>query len=462
MTKTIALIAALLVPAIAIAAPGDEATDYDHELEQHSKFWSRVINPNKKLYDALLERANKLIGRSDKQSRAETSKLIGRAIRLAPKRPEAWWALGALHDRKREWEACAKARAKAFKLDPEWKMSSRNYAFRRNATTFEEGLGRCLAQAGHYEQALEQFKRAMAKATRYQVYRAALRVGEIYMALGRLREAIATLQQAARNHYQAAPKFALAVAYDRDEQLAKAREWLDQAMRRDPSLSRLESGSYHQITPAYDRAYYKGLARERKLEHERALYHFREFVHLAPKSPWVRRAKQHIKELERTVIESKRARVETRGASIDQDKVRAVLTKASPRLQACVAALPNAVFETRVGILVTRTNVKKKDKKKKKKKKPVVRRPPPPRYRYGRHGRRGRYGRIYRRRIRPPVVAPIVAGYSTRVRWTWAKDQTRIASATACIDNVVKALDFPKPRGVKGQGVRIIFPVIKR
>lgn len=461
MTKTIALIAALSIPMIAVAAPDQEAEDYDAEIEQHSKFWDRVIQPNKKLYDALLERANKLIARRDTQSKAETKRLIDRALKLAPKRPEAWWALGAFHDRNKQWNECASARAKAYKIKPDWKLSKwRSYNFKHNAQTIHEGLGRCLAHAGKYEQALQQFKQAMAKSSTRWAYRAPLRVGEVYMALGRLKEAIAALQQATRTRYNAAPRYALAVAYDRDEQLSKAREKLDWAMQIDRTLSRLESGSYHEIVPAYDRAYYRGLAWERKLQHERALYHFREFVHLAPKSPWVRRAKQHIAELERTIIESKRSRIETRGATMDHTKVRGLLIKAAPRLQACVKAVPNAVFETRIGILVGKTNIKI-DKKKKKKKKVVVKPPPRPR-RYYRHGRYGRYSRYRRYPPRPPVVAPIVAGYHTKAVRTWSKDQSAITAAIACIDKVSRSIKFGEPRGKKGQGVRIIFPVIRR
>ncbi len=127
-------------------------------------------------------------------------------------------------------------------------------------------LAVCRARAGKFEAAIEGLRRILGRAQNQQVsvYQ---RLGECYMALGRLDEAIESFRQGLRlSPYSAELGFALAVAHDRDEDAAQAREALIQALSRDPRASTLAAANRVWVPP-HEAHYYlgPGLSRRRGL-----------------------------------------------------------------------------------------------------------------------------------------------------------------------------------------------------
>ncbi len=410
LLATLLALALPLTPGAAAASPDkDKDADFDEDLERHSAFWESALVPDKDLYEALVSRAAKFIDRSDVQSRRETKRLLDQAIKIAPKQPAAWWQLGSLYDRQKKWQKCADARLRVYRLDPKFKPPR----YVRNESSLDFALGRCLLHAEKYEQALEHLKHLQSRGRAY--YDSYLRMGDAYMALGRLREALAAFQVAKRmRSWDAMVQYALAVAYDRDEQLSKSRDHLKQALRRDGSLTRLDnSRALRAHTEWY---YYRALAHGGKQQPERALIRFREFLRNEPTSPWRRRAQQHVQELTRLPLTTRRLTL--RGTTtLDRPRTVAAVAKISSALQACVAKLPGVLFRVELRALTPR-----------------------------------------RRRQKPEIAIKTRVEHSILGDDAAAKAEAK--AALQCLDTVTRTVRLPRSKGSPGSYVRVAFPVI--
>jgi tetratricopeptide (TPR) repeat protein len=168
-------------------------------------------------------------------------------------------------------------------------------------------LGVERSKLGQYREALASYDRQLALGPAAGTVYA--NAAELLMALGRLGEAEARYRDAiradeqsgdrrARDHALALSHYGLAVALDRDEQPAAAREMMGRALALDPNQSTLnlahQPGSDVFLIPDGEASYYSGLAAEADGRADDAQSSFREFLARQPRSPWANRARAHL------------------------------------------------------------------------------------------------------------------------------------------------------------------------
>jgi tetratricopeptide (TPR) repeat protein len=142
-------------------------------------------------------------------------------------------------------------------------------------------------------------------------------VGEVLMAMGRLREAEQRYREAIRlvaptstsiagrlddRHGLLLATYGLAVVLDREGEAIAAREMMARALALDPKLNKLEEaregGGDVFFVPEGEVFYYLGLAYEVAERVDDAQAAFQEFAERVPKSAWVTRARAHLAALE--------------------------------------------------------------------------------------------------------------------------------------------------------------------
>lgn len=328
--------ALLLASAISSRATADseppwltEPRDFDADSEEYSAFWSRALQPDRPAYQQLVAQSEALASRSPK----EAARLAKKAIALEPNEPDAIWLLGTLHSNAGEWIECAKVLGSLFRARPGFVYS------KAQRWSLDHKLGVCLAQTGQYKAAAEQFKRSLSAGHSTPVLDR--RIGETYMALGRLNDAIVYFERAKRANAKNV-LLSLAVAYDRQGKTALSSKYAERAGLKALTVA-LRS---YVLIPPHDEHYYWATA-HRAGKPVLALLHYRHFVELAAKSPWVARAKEHIEEIER-ILESGATLVLYGPGKIDLDKSKAILAKAQPAFQKCLVNTPNLLLKVRV------------------------------------------------------------------------------------------------------------------
>jgi len=441
---TLALAAA---PALAQGEPlrtwtDPNASDFDQKEEDRSEIWERTLHPQQEVYGPKVASAARLLQHQDKQRREEAEDLLRKAIEIRPDLPTAYWLLGHLYALESNWAQCAEARGAVFEIDPEYVPRNDDLVDhhpRGAPALLDFGLARCHALAGNYERAIEHYKRVITGDQAIGSYRVHWRLGEAYAALGRLRQAIAALKTAARLHpREVLIEYALAVAYDRDEQLSRSRRHLSTALARDSHLSHL-AGSDFQPSPTEDEWYYQGLANKaRKPERpEWALIYFRRFLAAHGNGPWVRRARQHVEELGEMPLSSSRLAQEG-PARVDRDKAADAIDRVDAELQRCVRSVPGALLRVRVTMVAKQAPTRRtRDKKAE----PSL-------------TRITSISSPYR-----PTPKP---GVRTSVDYSFDTNANDIAVATHCLDNVAYAIAMPRVSGEAGQYVTVSFPVIAK
>ncbi|HEU5058486.1 MAG TPA: tetratricopeptide repeat protein, partial [Kofleriaceae bacterium] len=263
----------------------DLPPDFDEESEQKSDFWEKALEPSKQKYEELVEKAVTQIKQMDKASRDLAASYLRDAIKLAPDRPLAHMWLGRVEGQNGNHAACAQEIARALDADPKFVAPPAHWLEGEVAGAEWAGryeLALCRAQAGDYEGAIDGLRRILAggsagdSAAGYVHWH----LGESYMALGRLDEALALLQQAYRlMPHSANVSFALAVAFDRDGEATRSRDALSRALEREPRVSTSSLLSSSRIwIPVDDQHYYLGLAYLGAGEAPRALYHLRRYI----------------------------------------------------------------------------------------------------------------------------------------------------------------------------------------
>jgi tetratricopeptide (TPR) repeat protein len=318
-----------------LAAP-EPAVDFDYAEEHRSHLWERVLDPSVQEYAGRVDRARELIAKRDRSALEEAERELNQAIRAQPDHPAAPFLLGRIYAAYAAKDLAREDRTESVAQD--W------VACAAHAVDLE--YAQCSAAGSKYEAAEERLKRILSRGETEAV-KVHLLLGEVYMALGRLDEAIEALQRALRLRapYDPEINFALAVAYDRDEQVARSREHLDVALKREPRFNSLWAEGKVYVPPG-DENYYLGLAYLGREELPWALYHFRRFVDSAKGGPWIDRARAH---LETARDYELAARLQVKGtATIDRARAAHVVTRADAALQRCVKATPALLLEVRI------------------------------------------------------------------------------------------------------------------
>ncbi len=422
----LALVAAGAGRAAAEAPPPidlDLPPDFDEESEQKSEFWERALEPSKQKYDELVEKAVLQIKQQDKASRDLAVAFLRDAVKLAPERPLAHLWLGRAEGQSGNYAVCAQEIARALDGDPKFQPPPAPWS----PVADQEWSGRyelalCRAQAGDYEAAVDGLRRILAGGTASDGDRAGFvhwRLGECYMALGRLEESLASLQQASRLlPYNVEIGFALAVAFDRDEDPASARDAMSRALEREPRVS---SGSLLATgriwIPPEDQNYYLGLAYLGAGEAPRALYHLRRYIAATGEGMWTGRARGHLELAQAGAVAGKD--LSMRGsASLDEAKASAAIGKLDGELQACVNKTPDLLLSIALTRVVPGAEQKGET-------------------------------------ARPAGVRALIleqGGLKSDV----------LKTATACAETVAGKIALPKPTGPAGSYITATFSVIAR
>jgi tetratricopeptide (TPR) repeat protein len=365
--------------------------------------------------DDLVERAVVLMREGDRDSLAQAGQILGEAARLSPDRPLAHLWRGRLAARKGDHAGCARSIAKALDLDPDLEAPGGSEPVEW-AAHYE--LAVCRARAGEYEAAIEGLRRVLGRARSQQVdvYQ---RLGECYMALGRLDEAVESFRQGLRlSPHSADLGFALAVAHDRAEDAAQAREVLSRAVTRDPKVTSL-AGAGRIWIPPLDAHYYLGLAALGGKDAPRAVLHFRRYLALAGETSWARRARARYEEALAGAATGQG--LEVRGsATLDQSRAGAIIAKSDAALQGCLHRTPDLLLRVSITVVMP-TKVKA-----------------------------------------PPAATTTRPGVRVTVQEQSDTRSADLRTVVACAETAARKIKLPRPTGAPGTYVTAEFDIIAR
>lgn len=408
------LLVVACLAALPTAATADDKDDFDREREQYSDFWEQAIHPHADRYLDLLARAEPLIGKGDSQSSSQARALLRDAIRIAPDRPGGYRLLARLERSEEDYAACAAAYGKALSIDPDLAADKDQPAWQPR---FE--LADCQARAGQYPEALDGLRRLIS--TGHSDRTIDWRLGQVYMALGRLDEAIESLERMIRSDVhprrltqeEVLMGYTLAVALDRAEQTAESRRLLSE-LSSSRNLSMLTIDRAHWV-PAADEHYTLGLVYLHEGDSARALHHMRRYLLADSNGPWRRRAIQLYQRA--SAGASSITGVSVRGsARFDSDKARAAVLARDEQLQTCLAPVPGLLVEVTITRIVP-----------------------------GETSLRARAG-----------VRVTVEDRAGNIA------DSALTTALACVESVAGTIDLPKPTGSPGTYAATQFLVVAR
>ena len=401
-----------------------EPVDFDEHVEQRSTLWERVLDPHRQRYHDSIDHARRLIRSRTGSALAEAADVLREIAPLAPDNPHAYWLLGRVEERRHNWPECAKKKKKAFAIDPGYRPIDDLPSQRKGPWALDFSMGLCRIHVGAYERAITHFKRILSRGITEQtaVYR---HLGEAYMALGRLGEAIAVLTTASRQpSSDARISYTLAAAYDRDEKEALARIHLNDALRKDRSLTQLKLASIDIVPPA-DEYYYFGLAHEAKGNVEWALAYFRRYLHLTGEGQWKRRVRQHLSDLVREPLKPGRLRIQGSN-SADSAQILAAITAVDRELQACLASVPGLLLRVSITVVSRRSSSSRRSRSRSS------------------------------RRSTPPQ------GIKTDVLYAFATEPEKSTRAQQCVEAAAQHIAVPAPPANTARYLKVSFPVIAR
>ncbi|HUQ01891.1 MAG TPA: hypothetical protein VM261_05310 [Kofleriaceae bacterium] len=355
LALAVALVAATFAPAAAQSSRHPRPpVDAEAEKEARSEFWEEVVRPGAKRYDQLVAAASDILRmRVGAWDRARDMML--EATTLRPDLVDAWGYLGVAakklamtggqNAKASDWKLCADAYGKAYAIDPAWTASLLASKSDPSALTraeasapIELGWATCLARTGDIDAATEALEVLVARGvTAPDLW---LRLGEVYMAAGRLGEAITALENAKNDRISdKRVRWLLALAYDRARRPGDAEAVLDAA----GDVTNVTRMSETQFVPASDGLYLQAYGwRSRP---GRALALFRQYLAKArAETPWRARAQEHVDALLAVDLAS---HVEIQGTG-DRAAVEKSVRAAMPALRRCVASVPDVYFELRV------------------------------------------------------------------------------------------------------------------
>nr|HEX4314595.1 hypothetical protein [Kofleriaceae bacterium] len=336
--------------AIAIAAPAvahaqstrypKPPVDTDREREQHSDLWDATLHPQKGPYKEALDKADAKLRENQDDERVAAIKILDGAIELQPAEPAAYRMRGGAFLALHEWARCADDLGAAAQ-----------HAQRPEDVTTElrRDLGVCQARAGRLADAEHTLADAAANGTRsVELW---MRLGETRIAMGKLDEARSALDTALdmTDGGQQTPILWLrALANDRARLPGEAEDDVRRALGFDRTRSLLEVPV---LTPLGDgeKEYALGLsyADADPREPELAIVYFRRFVQVAPKSPWRKRADEHLRDLQGVTLPIAVKRIGG-AAALDLDATTKIVQGQMPKLRACLAHMPGLLLEVKI------------------------------------------------------------------------------------------------------------------
>jgi tetratricopeptide (TPR) repeat protein len=430
-----ASVAALAATATAIAGPGStryppEPFDADKAAEEHSDFWERALTPDRGRYDQLLAAARRLIDGKTPKDLADADAQLAGAIELLPDAPDAYYLRGWARELAQDWAGCADDYNQAAALDPLFEPAPNP----RTRGGLADGQGVCLARAGRFDEAEEVLSAATATGTATAALW--LRLGEVDMALGRLEDAITALDAALRvaRSLELAPiHWMRAVAFDRARQPGDAQDAAETALKADLSMSWVLNRQLPSAPPE-DFFYVAGLAYEtgvetRPAQPERALLYFRQYVEKAAKSPWKKRAAEHVAALAPFDPASALTRPGARQgtSTLETTAIAKSLRKDLGKLASCMDDVPQSVAEVKVVIHGAPAKPKRGA--------PVVLAPKPP-------------------------VAGVVVRMLGQVLGVPGPTTADTQAAVKCLETAAGKLKVAKLE--KGTWIQLVFPVIAK
>ncbi len=317
--------------------------DAEAQAEARSFFWDEALRPGARQYEKLVTETTDTL----RLPNADTTRVLDKlreAIGLRPDLPDAWGYLGFALERGRDWGGCAEAYGRAYAIDPRWRpqrvVAKGETAAHRRALgerPLEDAWATCLSRSGAISRAVTALESLVARGQ--ATGETWLRLGEVYMAEGRLAEAVTALEQArSDNKFRVLARWLLAVAHDRARHPGEA------------EAAAAEAGDVDNPTrgpvpfvPAADVYYVRAFAARNTPEKAIAL--FRTYLEQAPAvAPWRGRAEEHLTALGEVDLLS---RVEIEGTA-ERAAVERAVRPALPALRACVAAVPTVLVELRV------------------------------------------------------------------------------------------------------------------
>jgi tetratricopeptide (TPR) repeat protein len=367
--KALALLLVLAAPAWAQSKryPPDADPDDDSGT---SNLWEAALHPDVGPYRELVRDAKRLLDEGTDEAASSALEKLTDAIHRVPSEVEAYALRGRIYLARRQWAPCADDLAAADDHDhtPDTNPEQR--------TRLRIDLATCQARANRLGEAELSLLRA--QSSQRLASEVALRLGEVRIAMGKLDEAIDALsatpdtQSTSQN---AMLHWLLAEAYDRARRPGEAQAQVELALRYDRNLSTIEAPAFPWLGPG-EREYLFGVAYALPPQDdlsaarpEYALLYFRRFLQLAPKSPWHKRAEEHVKELASLAFPIS-ARRDGGSATLDLAAATAAIRRQMPAMRACAAKLPTSAF----AVAITRTGPRTPDTVRDR---PIYRLPPP-------------------------------------------------------------------------------------
>jgi tetratricopeptide (TPR) repeat protein len=254
-----------------------------------SNLWEEVLQPGRVRCTALVRRAERMLPpRGAKSEEARQLLLDGRASCATS--VELLALLGRLQLERGDYVEARALLEEARRLSPEDAELDAQLAVH---------LGFVRSVQGDLLGSLVEYRRAEAVGPlEGDAWLLAYDVGDSLMALGRVGEAIEAYRRAIRlAPSQAIPRFALAVALDRDGQTERSRVEALAGLARDPRLRTLTQGQYVFVPPA-EVHYYRFVAHRARNSPVEAVQALRAFVAELPSSPYAERAREQLRALD--------------------------------------------------------------------------------------------------------------------------------------------------------------------
>jgi tetratricopeptide (TPR) repeat protein len=241
--------------------------------------WDDILHPNRARCAELTEQASRVLDGSRDAERAGAP--LERAVRLCPDSAEVLALLGKQRVLIADYAAARPILERARILSPD---------DRDGELAFYLGLSRALT--GDLPGAIAEYRRAETLGRTRDAWMLQYDLGDALMALGRLAEAVPAYRRAtelAPNEIM--PRYALAVALERDGQLEESRRALNLALGGDPHFLHLRSPRFV-FLPTEDRHYYLFLVHQARGHTTEARAELEDFIRSAPNSPYLSHARE--------------------------------------------------------------------------------------------------------------------------------------------------------------------------